>query len=144
MGSLVQALAHLGALAVPGVTTYPLEATPAQLGGAQLPALVILPELASGAPGLEPNRFSAGDGRVTAHMIHALLLAPVAGGWGSRGSYPALAALVDAYLAALAADPTLGGALVVPLHAHVRWAVQRYGGVDYFGAVFEHTWMLQV
>ncbi len=144
MGTFAQALSNLAELAVPGVTSYALADAPARLGGAQLPALLILPELSGDAPGLEPNRFSPGDGRITVQVVHALLLAPVASGLGARGSYPALAPLVDAYLSALAADSTLGGALAVPLRAHLRWGVLRYGDLDYFGASFAHTWILQV
>jgi hypothetical protein len=144
MGTFAQALSNLAALAVPGVTSYALADAPARLSGAQLPALLILPELSGEAPGLEPNRFSPGNGRITVQIVHALLLAPVSAGLGARGSYPALAALVDAYLTTLAADPTLGGALAVPLRAHLRWGVLRYGDLDCFGASFAHSWILQI
>src|SRR5688572_28692387 len=40
----MEALNRLGAIAVPGVTSYALDETPDTLGGAQLPALVSAPE----------------------------------------------------------------------------------------------------
>jgi hypothetical protein len=73
-----------------------------------------------------------------------LLLAPVTEGLGMRGALPALAAAIDAYAEALAADPTLDGALPVALRFRVRAGVVRFGGVDYHGATFLHAWTLQV
>jgi hypothetical protein len=144
MGVLASALDNLAAVAVSGVTSYAPDETPDALARSQLPALVILPELAPEAPGLEPNSFSAGDGRLTVEIAHVLLLAPVTAGLGLRGSLPALAAAIDAYAEALAADPTLNGALPVALRFRVRAGVVRYAGLDYHGAVFTHTWTLHV
>jgi hypothetical protein len=115
MGVLVTALTNLAAVNVSGVTSYALGETPDALSRAQLPALVILPELGGESPGLEPSLFSAGDGRLTIRITHMLLLAPVAGGVGQRGMLPDLTTLIDTYAAAMAADPTLGGALPVAL-----------------------------
>ncbi len=144
MGVLSAALDNLAAVTVAGMTSFAPGDTPDTLGRAQLPALVIVPELGGDAPGLEPNSFSAGDGLLVVQVAHVLLLAPVAGGTGMRGVLPALAAAIDAYAEALAADPTLGGALPVPLQFRVRAGVVRYGGVDYHGATFTHTWRLHV
>lgn len=144
MGTLSVALQNLAAVSLPGVTSIPLEATPGVLARVTLPALVIVPELSGESPGLEPNPFAAGSGRLTVQVAHALLLAPLAGGAGTGAALSSLTALLDAYVAALAADPTLGGALVVPLRLRLRTGVVGYGGVDYHGAVFTHTWMLQV
>ncbi|MGQ9850859.1 MAG: hypothetical protein ACUVSU_12515 [Aggregatilineaceae bacterium] len=144
MGTLSVALQNLAAVSLPGVTRIPLEATPGALARVALPALVIVPELSGESPGLEPNPFAAGAGRLTVQVAHALLLAPLAGGAGLGAALSSLTALLDAYVAALAADPTLGGALVVPLRLRLRTGVVAYGGVDYHGAVFTHTWTLQV
>ncbi|WP_162909446.1 hypothetical protein [Aggregatilinea lenta] len=144
MGALATALENLGALDVPGVTVYPLDETPNALTRAQLPALVILPELAGEGSGLEPNQFSAGDGRLDVRIAHVLLAEPVAAGYGLRGGLPALVGLIDATMAALAADPILGGALAVALRCAVRAGVVRYAGVDYHAATFLHTWTLDV
>jgi hypothetical protein len=144
MGVLATALANLAAVAVSGVNSYALDETPDGLTRAQLPALVILPELGGDWPGLEPNTFSAGDGRLTVQVAHVLLLAPVTEGLGLRGALPALADAIDAYAAALAADPTLDGALPAALRFRVRAGVVRFGGVDYHGATFLHTWTLWV
>jgi len=141
---LVAALDRLGAIAVAGVTSYTLDETPEALGGAQLPALVIVPELGSRWPGLEPSGFAAGFGRLEAQIAHVLLLAPVVGGAGSRAALPALAAAIEAYVTALAADPTLGGALVVPAQVRVTAGVAPYGGIDYHAATFVHRWVLRL
>lgn len=139
MGVLVTALTNLAAVTVSGVTSYALEETPNALTRAQLPALVILPELGGDSPGLEPSLFSAGDGRLTIRITHLLLIAPVAG-----GVVPELAALIDTYAAAMAANPTLSGALPVALRFQVRAGVVRYAGIDYHGAAFTHTWTLHL
>ncbi len=144
MGVLTTALDHLAAVAVSGVTSYALDETPDALTSAQLPALVIVPELGGESPGLEPNGFSAGDGRLTVEIAHLLLLAPVASGLGARGVFPALANAIDTYLGAMAADPTLDDALPVALHIRVRAGVLRYADVDYHGATFTHTWALNI
>jgi hypothetical protein len=144
MGVLAAALDNLAAVTVSGVTSYPPDQTPDALARVQLPALVILPELGGESPGLEPNQFSAGDGQLTIEIAHVLLIAPVPAGLGLRGMLPALADAIDAYTAALAADPTLDGALPVALRFRVRAGVVRFGGVDYHGAVFTHTWTLHV
>ena len=77
MGVLRTALDNLAAVSVTGMTSYALEDTPDALTRAQLPALVILPELGGESPGLEANTFSAGDGQLTIEVAHVLLLEPV-------------------------------------------------------------------
>jgi hypothetical protein len=144
MGVLAAALTNLAAVNVSGVTSYALGETPDALNRAQLPALVILPELGGDSPGLEPSLFSAGDGRLTIRITHVLLIAPVVGGLGQRGILPTLAALIDTYAAAMAGDPTLNGALPMALRFQVRAGVVRYAGIDYHGAAFTHTWTLHL
>ncbi|MBN1679579.1 MAG: hypothetical protein JW966_04755 [Anaerolineae bacterium] len=144
MGQLATALDNLANVAVSGVTSYALDETPEALTGAQLPALVILPELAGESPGLEPNPFSAGHGTLTVRVTHVLLLSPVMAGGGLRGALPVLAAAVDDYAEALAADPTLDGALPVPLHFSLAAGVVVYAGIDYHGVRFTHTWTLHL
>ncbi|NLX08336.1 MAG: hypothetical protein GXY36_01625 [Chloroflexi bacterium] len=144
MGVLTTALANLAAVPVSGVTSYAPGAAPETLSSAQLPALIILPELGGPAPGLEPNGFSAGEGVVNVRVAHVLFVGPVAGGLGLRGAIPALAAAADAYLGALAADPTLGGALPIALRCTVQAGVRAYGGVDYHAMTFVHTWTLHL
>jgi hypothetical protein len=144
MGVLAAALDQLAAVSVSGVTSYAPDEAPDALTRAQLPALIILPELGGESPGLEPNMFSAGDGVLTIRVAHLLLVAPVTGGIGLRGTLPLLADAIDAYADATAADPTLGGALPQALCFNVRAGVVRYAGIEYHGAVFTHTWTLHV
>jgi hypothetical protein len=141
---LTTALDNLAAVSVSGITSYALDETPDSLTTAQLPALVILPELSGEMPGLQPSGFSAGVGQITAQIAHVLLVAPVAHGLGSKTLLPDLVNRMDAYLAALAGDPTLDGALAVALHCTIRAGVVRFGGVDYHGAVFMHTWVMNL
>ncbi|HEX3049448.1 MAG TPA: hypothetical protein VHP83_02255 [Aggregatilineaceae bacterium] len=141
---LAAALSNLAAISVSGVTSYALDHTPDSLVSAQLPALVILPELSGEMPGLQPNGFSAGVGQVTAQIAHVLLVAPVVSGMGSKTLLPDLVSLIDAYVAALAGDPTLGGALALVLMFTIRAGVVRYSGVEYHGAVFTHTWVMNL
>jgi len=141
---LMEALNRLGAIAVPGVTSYSLDETPDTLGGAQLPALVIAPEWGGDWPGLAPSGFAAGFGRLAARGAHGGRGAPGAGGAGSRVALPEMAAVIDAYIVALAADPTLGGALVRPAQVRVTVGVTPYGGIDYHAATFLHEWMLRL
>ncbi|MBN2303075.1 MAG: hypothetical protein JXQ72_01270 [Anaerolineae bacterium] len=144
MGTLATALDNLTAIPVSGVTSYALDEMPDSLGSAQLPALVILPEVGGEGPGLEPSGFTAGDGELTVRVAHVLLLAPVTEGLGLRGTLPALADAIDTYVEALAGNPTLDGALLTALRCTVRAGVVRYGGIDYHGATFMHTWTLWV
>jgi hypothetical protein len=144
MGILSTALTNLAAVPVGGVTSYALDSTPDALIPAQLPALVILPEWSGTWPGLEPSGFIAGDGQLSVQIAHVLLIAPVAGGLGLRGTLPPLIAAIDTYVEAMAADPTLDDALMIPLRLHVRPGVVRYAGVDYHGATFFHTWQLRL
>lgn len=138
------ALDNLAAVSVTGITSYALDDMPDALTRAQLPALVILPELGGESPGLEASTFSAGDGQLTIDVAHVLLLEPVAGGLGFKGALPTLADAIDTYLAAMANDPTLNGALPVALRCRVKAGVVRYASVDYHGAVFTHTWRLHL
>jgi hypothetical protein len=117
-------------------------ATPEALSGAQLPALILAPELGGHAPGFEPDGFVSGAGALTVHVTHLLLVAPAAGGLGRRSAIPAVVAAVDAYTGALADDPLLGGALAESLRIEVALGVQRYAGVDYHGAALVHTWVM--
>ncbi len=144
MGVLRTALDNLAAVSVTGVTSYALDETPDGLTRAQLPALVILPELGAESLGLEPSSFSAGDGQLTVEVAHVLLLEPVASGLGYRGALPALADAIDLYTVALANDLTLDGALPAGLRFRVRAGVVRYAGMDYHGVVFMHTWRLHL
>ncbi|NDJ77551.1 MAG: hypothetical protein GYB65_14965 [Chloroflexi bacterium] len=144
MGILATALTNLAAVPVTGVTSFPPDETPDALTGAQLPALLILPELGGTWPGLEPSRFSAADGTLTVRVAHMLLLAPVTGGTGLGSALPVLADAIDTYAAALAGEPTLDGALAVALRCTVQAGVVRYAGIDYHGATFFHDWQLAI
>lgn len=145
MGVLATALTNLAGVIVPGVMSYALDDAPDRLARAQLPALVIMPEVAADdAPGMQPLGFGAGDARLVVRIAHVLLAAPVAAGVGRRGLLPDLIDHVDSYVAALAADPTLNGALPLALRFDVHIGVLSYGGVAYYGAVFAHEWTLHV
>lgn len=144
MGSLATALDNLAAVPVSGVTSYALDDAPDSLGSAQLPALVIQPELNGHAPGMTPNRFTGGEGRLAVQIAHVLLFAPITSGIGLRGALPDLIATIDTYAQAMAADPLLDGALSEGLRFSVHIGVAAYGGMNFHAATFVHNWLLQV
>jgi hypothetical protein len=77
-------------------------------------------------------------------VTHLLLVAPVSLGRGARSHLPTLIDLVDAYFTALGANVTLGGALLEAARVRVEPGIYRYGGADYHGCAFRHTWVIQV
>ncbi len=141
------ALTALAGLTVPGVAhNYDITLVPDALARAQLPALLTLPLATERhlAPergaGFEAIGFSGGPRAITYAVTHLLLLAPSAG--GLRIHLPALIDLVDAYVAALSADLTLGGLLLEPLRLKVEPGIVSYGGVRYVACAFRHTWVM--
>lgn len=144
MGKLATALTNLAAISVQGAISYALGDTPEGLTRTHLPALVIFPEVGGHAPGVQPTGFSEGDAQFTTQIAHVLIYGPAAANLGRRGSLPDLIDLIDNYTEALADDPTLSGALPLPLRFTVQIGIVRYGGVEYYGVTFLHTWVLQV
>lgn len=146
------ALTNLAALAVSGVAhNYGVEVTPDSLSRAQLPALLVLPGetqddtlFPSRGEGFRALAFSNGAKIVSYHVTHLLLVGPVSAGRGSRTHLPHLADLIDAYFAALALNPTLGGALLEPAQVRVEPGTFTRGGTTYHGCAFRHLWVVQV
>lgn len=147
------ALAALGTILIPGVRRhYPASALPGILTRAGLPALVLLPgEGEDAAPpfarrgeAFETLALSGRPREATAHALHLLLIARETQGAGRTYALGQLAALTDAYLNALAADPLLSGCLVRPTTFTVEQGVFGYGGRRYYGCRFRHTWLLRI
>lgn len=145
------ALDRLGALVVPGVTPYPMSALPPVLDRAHLPALLVMPGeadadrlFAERGAGFVALAFQGGPRTLSVTVTHLLLTAPVRLGTGARDHLPALIDAIDAYLLALGADVTLGGALVEPAHVGVEPGEFGYGGGRYHGCAFRHRWLLEV
>lgn len=144
------ALDRLAALAVAGVAhNYGVTAAPDALGRAQLPALLVLPGETRGGrlfgehgDGFRALAFSGGPKTAAYLVTHLLLAAPAPPGDRLRARLPALAALMDAYMAALGADPTLGGALDEPARVTLEPGVFAHGGRRYHGCAFRHTWII--
>jgi hypothetical protein len=149
MSTYRAALTALAALSVPGVRhNFDADAVPDGLTRAQLPALLVLPgALRSGAlfdragGGFDDAAFSGGAATVTHIVTHLLLAAPALAGRAGRAQ---TAALIDAYVAALRADSTLGGALAQPARLRIEPGVYAHGGLDYYGCAFRHTWMMEL
>lgn len=145
------ALTHLAGLSVSGVAhNYDIDAVPETAQRGQLPALLVLPiELQEERPfqergkGFQTVAFSSGVKTVTYSVTHLLLVAPAAQSKGIRAHLPALVDRIDSYFAALAGDVTLGGALLEPASVRVEPGVFTFGGVDYYGCAFRHTWLIQ-
>ena len=148
------ALRRLARLSVGGVrVNYDIDATPEVLYRANLPALLILPIdtfdgddpfFSDRGPGLQTLGFSAGASGVIYTVTHLLLVAPAASGTGARDHLPELIDLIDAYFHQLARDVTLRGALLEPARVRVEPGVFGYGGTEYYGCAFRHTWLVGV
>jgi len=146
--SYALALERLGILEVAGVATHlPLGAVPAALWRAQLPALLLTPLDVEGQPffdkggqAFQASSFAAGPHLASAQANHLLFVAPSQPALGPH--LPRLAQLIDAYLLALKANPTLGGALASPARVHLEARLLTWGGVDYLACIFRHHWEL--
>ncbi len=151
MASFRLAITHLSKLEIPGIkNSYDLDALPNSLHSAQLPALLTLPlELAADrlfrerGEGLQAATFSGGAKTISYTMTHLLLLAPQGAGLGMRSHLPRLVTLIDSYTAALAADVTLGGALLAPAQVTVEPGIFPYGEREFYGCAFRHLWRLE-
>ncbi|MDX1993706.1 MAG: hypothetical protein SF029_15060 [bacterium] len=145
------ALTQLAALTVPGVVlNADVDAVPEALSRGQLPALLVLPIHTEAdrlfsterGGGFEALAFANSARSVTYLVNHLLLVAPTASGSGLRSHIPVLINLIDAYFAALSANPTLNASLHEPARVRVEPGVFRYGGVQYVGCAFHHQWLL--
>lgn len=153
MALFSEALSRLAGLAVSGVANnYDVGHVPEELSRAQLPALLVLPvdTVMSGEARLFAERgegftavaFSEGPRTVRYTTTHLLLAVPVGAGSGLRTALPVLVDLVDAYVAALADDVTLGDALLRPAQVGVEPGVFQYGSGEFYGCAFRHTWLM--
>lgn len=146
------ALTTLSQLSVAGVAhNYDIDAVPDAPARAQLPALLVLPIdlqedrlIQERGRGFQAVAFSSGARTVTYTVTHLLLVAPIGQGKGLRAHLPALVTFMDAYFAALAADVTLGGALLEPASVRVEPGVFPIGSTEYYGCAFRHTWLMKV
>jgi hypothetical protein len=148
--SFANALASLAALPVAGVAhQYDITNLPAQVPRGALPCLLVTPLTSRRARryhqagAFVSAAFSEGARTATCTASHLLLAAP-AGALPARHSLPALASLIDAYLAALAEDPTLGGALAEPASVSLEADTFAWGSGRYYGCAFHHRWLLRL
>jgi hypothetical protein len=145
--SITNAFNALASMTVAGVVAnYGLYALPNALTRAHLPCLLVMPlEDDDGifrqrGEGFIASAFEGGAKTVQLVVSHGLLVAPVATGEGARAHLPTLIAGMEAYLAALKASPTLGGALLEPAHVKLEPKLVMWAGVSYYGCTFRHTW----
>ncbi|MBK9126057.1 MAG: hypothetical protein IPM16_23415 [Chloroflexi bacterium] len=148
MTAFEDALEALASLDVAGVAhRFGMEALPGPVDPALLPALMI--QLADPRDRLFPHSsggfdvlpFEGGPARYSVSVRHHLLVA-VSG--AAANPQPKLAQMIDAYFAALEADPMLGGALALPARVQVEIGEVRQGAGRFVGAVFRHVWALEV
>lgn len=154
MPAFREALDRLAQLEPAGIAAhFAVDAVPDDLNRGQLPALLVLPvRIEDEAGGLFGERggsfeavaFSEGPRTATIRLTHLLLVAPLAAGSGQRAHLPLLVDRIDAVLTALAGEVTLGGLLVEPLRVRVEPGIYTYGGVEYLGCAFRHTWTLDI
>jgi len=142
------AFTALAGLAVSGVArSYDLDDLPERLPGADLPALVpafgAAPHrLGEREEGMAALTYDGGVWRAAISVDHLLVWSPLGTGEGALGALPALIDTLDAYLAALGADGTLGGTLDEPLRiTRIEPGALVYGGVRYYGVTFRHRWV---
>lgn len=149
------ALNELAALNVAGVSrNYGVDAIPERISRGALPVLLVLPLdvnigdrprlFRDSGGGFEALGFSNGTRTVSYQVNHLLLVAPVTSGVGLRQHTPILIDLIDAYFGALGAAVTLDGRLQEPTRVRVEPGTFEYGGVQYVGCIFRHSWVMPV
>jgi hypothetical protein len=146
------ALTALSALTVSGIAhNYDIDAIPTKPLRGQLPALLVLPMdvqdnrlFREVGKGFETLAFSQATKTVEYTLTHLLLIAPIGQSSGIRAHLPALVTYMDAYFAALGANPTLGGLLLEPPSVRVEPGSFALNGVEYYGCAFRHRWLLSV
>ncbi len=145
------ALTQLAALSVMGITfNFDVDAVPETLHRGQLPALLVLPidpqidglRFTDRGAGFEALAFANSARTISYRVNHLMLIAPLPLGAGMRSHLPRLIDLIDAYFTALSDHITLDGALLEPAKVQVEPGIYRYGGVDYVGCAFRHTWLI--
>lgn len=152
MASFRAALSNLSFIRVSGVrNNFDIDELPNRISAAHLPALLVLPlELEKERlfrerkEGLQSVTFSGNAQSVYYLLTHLLLAAPTEKGLGMRGHLPQLVGLIDNYVAAIAADITLGEALLTPARVAVEAGVFTYDETDFYGCAFRHTWMMEI
>lgn len=148
--SLKTALNNLGLLNVVGIAhNYGINDLPESLSRAQLPALLVMPidkqtDSFYQERGLAFTAAAFANGTKSARFVvnHLLLLAPVKQGEGMRDHLEALADSIDAYMEAIAADLTLGGALEEAANVSIETGIFSHGTGQYYGCAFRHTWII--
>lgn len=149
--TLRTALDQLAALTLPGVTSFDIDSTPQQIERAHLPALLILPlrtdqrqRLGERDGALQTITFGAGERHVLMPITHLLLIAPQLAGSGNREHLPVLVDWVDDYLAAIAADLTLGGELLQAPQIEIEMGVFTIAQTRYIGCAFHYRLPLMI
>ena len=145
------ALTELSTLSVSGVAhNYDVDAVPETPHRVQLPALLVLPidfqderVLQEQGKGFQTVAFTSGAKTVRYVVTHLLLVAPVVQSKGIRAHLPTLVDRIDSYFAALADDITLGGTLLEPASVRVDPGIFTFGGVEFYGCAFRHSWLIQ-
>lgn len=149
-GPLAAAIAQLAALTVPGVAHHwGIDALPERISMSQLPALLVLPLdrqddrlFQDAGDGFRAEAFADGLRTVNLSLTHLLLIAPAGNKAGLRVYLPALIDAIDAYCAALAVDPTLGGVLLEAARVRIEPGITGWGADRYVGCAFRHDWLI--
>ena len=152
MASFRVALSNLSFMRVSGVRkNFDIDELPNSISAAHLPALLVLPlELEKERlfkerkEGLQSVTFSGNAKSVYYSLTHLLLVAQTEGGLGLRGHLPRLVGLIDNYVVAIAADLTLGEALLAPAWVSVEAGIFAYDDSHFYGCAFRHTWMMEI
>ncbi len=142
------AFSALAGIAVTGVTTsYDLDEVPGSLASADLPALLPSFPVEASRFGERGEEFATltydGDVWKAALLVdHLLFWRPAGAGAALNEALPELVDALDAYLSALGADGTLGGALSEPLTiTRVQPGLLTHAGISYLGVRFRQRWV---
>ena len=152
MATFRAALTNLGLLRVEGArNNFDIDELPEQITPAHLPALLVLPLdldkdrlFGERREGLQAVTFSGGAKTAYFSLTHLLLLSSTSRGIGMRSHLPRLVSLIDNYMAAIAADLTLGDALLTPARVVVDPGIYPYAAGQFYGCAFRHTWLLEL
>jgi hypothetical protein len=133
---------------VAGIThSYSPFSLPRVIVRGMLPALLILPgddgrAWPSAVDDFTATAFPGGARTMTLRVTHLLLASRAEDGVAPHLPWPTLTSLTDAYVAALAASPTLGGLLREPTRVRVEPGRFDYASEPFWGVRLRHWWLL--
>jgi len=144
--TLISYLATWGAGVAQVKNSYDLTTIPDKIGRVMLPCLIPVPEV-GGEQGFKTCSFIGNSPEVDITINH-LLLNGEASDPGVKKDLPPLMAMLDAYLAAAKANPTLvagsNPAFNVIMQFSIEVGLTAYAEIEYHSISFEHKYKLYI